>query len=187
MGNVREVAAKRSLADALTATVRRIRLAEAEQLRVVCELVDAYRTVPDLPVPGAPQLRPSGADGTPDVDEFLVNEIAPLLGVSTASAWALIHDAINLRERHPRCWAMTQTGQVPVWQARQVAQACVRLSAADARTIDTRIAPGLASGVAVEPRQAAPHRLCAGRRRARRPGTCRTSPPRAARADQPHR
>lgn len=145
MGNVGTIGTKRPLADALTASVRRIRLAEAEQLRIVCELVDAYRTVPDLPVPGAPQLRPSGADGTPDVDEFLVNEIAPLLGVSTASAWALIHDAINLRERHPHSWNLTQTAQVPSWQARQVAQACANLSAEDARTIDSRIAPALAA------------------------------------------
>lgn len=145
MGNVVGVDAKRSIADALLENERTIRLAEAARLVLVCALVDAYRTVPELPTPGAPTLRPSGADGTPDVDEFLVNELHPLLRVSPASAWSLIHDAINLRERHPRTWAMVQHGAVPVWQARQVAQLCAPLPADAAQVIDERIAPALAT------------------------------------------
>lgn len=129
----------------LVDSVHAIRLAEAAQLRAVCDLVDAYRTIPELPAPGGPRLRPSGADGTPEIDEFLVCEIHPLLGVSAASAWALIRDAINLRERHPRAWAMVQAGQVPVWQARQVAQACTNLPADAARAIDERFAGSLTS------------------------------------------
>lgn len=142
---VREREAKRSLTNALLDATRAIRLAEAHQLQIICELVDAYRSVPALPAPGAARLRPSGADGTPDIDEFLINELHPLLGVSAATAWALVHDAINLRERHPQAWAMTQAGQVAVWQARQIAQACAHLSAEAARRIDARIAPALAT------------------------------------------
>lgn len=136
---------KRSLTDQLLGSVRRIRLAEAAQLSLITDLVDAYCTVPALPTPGGPQLRPSGADGTPEVDEFLVSELHPVLGVSPAAAWSLIHDAINLRERHPHTWRMVHAAQVPTWQARQVAKACESLPADKARAIDERIAPALAA------------------------------------------
>lgn len=80
MERVSERERRRWLADPLVGAVREGRLIEARQLRLVCELVDAYRTVASLPVAGAGRLVRSGAEGTPDVDEFLVKELHPFAG-----------------------------------------------------------------------------------------------------------
>lgn len=122
-----------------------IRSAQVEQLRLICELVDAYDTVPALPGPGAPRLIRSGSDGTPEIDEFLVAELHPLLGTSPASAWALMRDAINLRERHPHTWRLVQSLTVETWQARKIAQACSELTAEAALSVDAAIAPSIAA------------------------------------------
>lgn len=131
----------RGIADELVGCARTIRLAEARQLELVCELAEAYRSGADLMSrPGGPRLVASGADGTPAMDEFLVRELHPLLGVSAATAWALIRDATNLRHRHHDTWALVQDGTVPAWQARQVARDCSPLSADAAAWVDARIA-----------------------------------------------
>ena len=77
----------RQVADELRAAVLAERRAEAAKLALVCELADSYRSVlPALDLPGGPQLVSAGGDGTPEIDEFLVQEIHPLLGVGPAEA-----------------------------------------------------------------------------------------------------
>ena len=134
---------RRALADALVDSVYAIRAAEVAQLGVICDLIDAYDTVPILPGPGTPRLVRSGGDGTPKVDEFLINELHPLLGIGPITAWALLRDAINLRDRHPHTWQLTQTLAIPIWQARHVAHACSEPSAEAAGIVDTKITPSL--------------------------------------------
>jgi len=143
MSEALAVGSARRVADELLAAVDAQRRAELRQLELVCELVDCYGTVDSSPVPGASRLVASGGDGTPPLDEFCVNELAALLRLSEASAWALIRDAINLRERHPQAWASVLLGLCPVWQARRVARACAELSAEAASWVDVRVGPAL--------------------------------------------
>ena len=135
----------RLVADELRAAVVAERRAEAAKLALVCELADCYRSVlPALDLPGAPQLVSAGGDGTCEIDEFLVQEIHPLLGVGPAAAWSLLRQATNLRDRHPKVWALVQAGVVPAWQGRQVAELCLALPCEAAGYVDEQIALSLA-------------------------------------------
>ena len=135
----------RLVADELRAAVVAERRAEAAKLALVCELADCYRSVlPALDLPGAPQLVSAGGDGTCEIDEFLVQEIHPLLGVGPAAAWSLLRQATNLRDRHPKVWALVQAGVVPAWQGRQVAELCQALPCEAAGYVDEQIALPLA-------------------------------------------
>lgn len=133
----------RVVADELLAAVNTQRLAELEQLRLVGELVDCYDHVETPLIEGAARLVPSGGDGTPAVDEFLVKELAPLLRLSEANAWQLIRDAVNLRDRHPQTWCSLLLGQGQVWHARQIARACADLPLEAALWVDDRVGPAL--------------------------------------------
>ena len=131
----------RQVADELRAAVLAERRAQAAKLALVCELADTYRSVlPALDLPGAPQLVSAGGDGTPEIDEFLVQEIHPLLGVGPAAAWSLLRQATNLRDRHPKVWALVQAGVVPAWQGRQVAELCQALPSEAAGYVDEQVA-----------------------------------------------
>ena len=131
----------RQVADELRAAVLAERRAQAAKLALVCELADTYRSVlPVLDLPGAPRLVSAGGDGTPEIDEFLVQEIHPLLGVGPAAAWSLLRQATNLRDRHPKVWALVQEGVVPAWQGRQVAELCQALPSEAAGYVDEQIA-----------------------------------------------
>ena len=131
----------RQVADELRAAVLAERRAQAAKLALVCELADTYRSVlPVLDLPGAPRLVSAGGDGTPEIDEFLVQEIHPLLGVGPAAAWSLLRQATNLRDRHPKVWALVQEGVVPAWQGRQVAELCQALPSEAAGYVDEQVA-----------------------------------------------
>ncbi|WP_167288673.1 HNH endonuclease signature motif containing protein [Nocardioides seonyuensis] len=73
---------------------------------------------------------PSPDPGTPLVAEFCCAELGAVLGVSTTAAKRLIGNALELRHRLPRLWAAVQSGQVPAWRARLVAEATAHASPA---------------------------------------------------------
>ena len=131
----------RGIADRLLSAVARQCAAEVEQLRLVAELVDASCVVPRRTVIGGERLVDSGSDGTPQVAEFLVPELAAMLGVGIPTAWALIRDVMNLRHRHPRAWAALGQESMTVWQARKMASMCAaaELGAEAARWVDARL------------------------------------------------
>ena len=131
----------RRVADELRAAVVAERKAEAHKLKLVCDLADAYRSVvPLLEVPGGPRLVSGGADGTVDVDDFLIQELHPLLGVGPAAAWRLLRLAVNLRDRHPKAWKLVLDGVVPAWQGRVIAEDRQHLSRDAAAWVDEKIA-----------------------------------------------
>lgn len=113
----------RGLVELLATARRDEREAQVRQLVLVADLVDAYDTTANSTLPGAEALIPSGSDGTPLVAEFIAAELGPLLQESIPATWNLIHDVINLRERHPRLWQATLDLRLPTWQARKVAAA----------------------------------------------------------------
>ena len=121
--------------------------AEVRQVPLVAELVDEYRVLDaETPtLPGAERLVASGADGTPVVAEFLVVELAALLGTSVPSAGLMIADAVNLRDRHPLLWEAVVRRRVKVWQARRIVRdvASAGLDRAAAAWVDDRLAPCL--------------------------------------------
>ncbi|WP_210115769.1 DUF222 domain-containing protein [Acidipropionibacterium timonense] len=135
------VSVRRGIADAIAATVVAERRAVAQRMALVAELVDVYECPAVEIAPGS--VRGTRvADGVPLVDEFLVPELAAVLGVGVPTAWHLVRDVTCLVHRHPRTWAALQQGRVDAWQARRVAQACreAELSADQCRIVDDRLA-----------------------------------------------
>jgi len=82
-----------------------------------------------------------GGESTPTVAAFAPAELGCVLRMSDGAAAKLIGDALDLRHRLPLVWAATQTGQVPAYQARDIAKATRHLSAEHAGIVDHRIAP----------------------------------------------
>ena len=93
------------------------------------------RRSPSTPPPRSPSRaveheEPIAGDGCPLVAEFCVAELGTVLGISTTSAKKLIGHALELRHRLPRLWAQVQSGQVPAWRARTVAEATIHTTPA---------------------------------------------------------
>lgn len=90
---------------------------------------------------------PISGDATPLVAEFCIAELGAALGVSTDAAKKLIGHAVEMVHRLPRVWRRVQTGQVPVWRARQVADATIHcdpaLSPEAMAWVDAQVAPFL--------------------------------------------
>ena len=74
---------------------------------------------------GSEHEEPIAGEGCPLVAEFCVAELGTVLGMSTTAAKKLIGHALELRHRLPRLWALVQSGRVPAWRARQVAETTI--------------------------------------------------------------
>lgn len=90
---------------------------------------------------------PISGDGCPGVAEFAIAEFGAVLGTTTNAAKTMIGQALELFHRLPRCWARVQSGVVPAWRARKVADATIHavpeLTAEAAAWIDAQTAPFL--------------------------------------------
>ncbi|MBE7325919.1 HNH endonuclease [Nocardioides sp. Y6] len=90
---------------------------------------------------------PISGDGTPRVAEFCIPELGAALGISTDAAKKLIGHAIEMVHRLPRVWRRVQSGTVPVWRAKQVAEATIHcdpaLTPEAMAWIDAQVAPFL--------------------------------------------
>ncbi|MBE7323089.1 HNH endonuclease [Nocardioides sp. Y6] len=90
---------------------------------------------------------PISGDGTPLVAEFCIPELGAALGISTDAAKKLIGQAIEMVHRLPRVWRRVQSGLVPVWRAKQVAEATIHcdpaLTPEAMAWIDAQMAPFL--------------------------------------------
>ncbi|MGH3510294.1 MAG: hypothetical protein ACRDPI_08705 [Nocardioidaceae bacterium] len=140
-----------AIADALVANRTALIAAEARELALVAALADVHNAdsvrAPDgnpTGNPGRERARQLGGDGTSQVGEFLAAELGCLLGIGHVAAWSLIRDALDLRHRHPRLWALiTQApgiGILRVWQGRKVASLChaAGLDLQQARWVDAQ-------------------------------------------------
>jgi len=78
--------------------------------------------------------------GAPLVAEFCVADLALALGMSTDAGRTYLGDAIELRYRLPKLWAVTVSGRVPVWKARRIAQATKPLCRDAAGYVDRHLA-----------------------------------------------
>jgi hypothetical protein len=95
-------------------------------------------------IPGSEHEEPIAGEGCPLVAEFCVAELGGVLGMSSTSAKKLIGQALELRHRLPRLWAQVQSGRVPAWQARSVAEKTIHATPAltvdAARWVDAQVA-----------------------------------------------
>ena len=62
------------------------------------------------------------------------------MNLSHAAGLALVAEAVELRHRLPRLWALVQDGRLQAWKARQVAQASTQLSADAVAFVDRHLA-----------------------------------------------
>ena len=125
-----QVATAAQLADRIAATHALLREAECEELVLAAAWADVHYLDG-----GAEDYRPLvqracawGGDGCPQVAEHCAHELGALRGTGAVAARLLIADALDLRHRLPRLWALVTTGVVRAWQARAVAQATHDLS-----------------------------------------------------------
>jgi hypothetical protein len=141
-------------AEALQAVVDRRHSAdraEADLLALVVHWVDLHPVTDrhpaatwtaDIPLtaPGESAAAPLAGEGTPGIAEYAVEELAAALGLSYRSGLQLVADSVELRYRLPRLWALVQTGHLPAWKARLVANQTTRLSRAAVDFVDRQIA-----------------------------------------------
>jgi len=106
-------------------SVRLGRLVEAVQAQVLCDLArqHGWDETDQYDMDEARWVR-CGADPDALVDEDLPLEVAVAMGVGVNTAMCVLQDVINLQARHPRAWAMVTKGQVALFRARRVAEAC---------------------------------------------------------------
>lgn len=117
----------REIAHSLRDSTRRERMEQAQQLRDLVELAEAYEVPVGEPhllepddVPGISRAQ-VGGEGCPLVSEFLADEVAGILGLSRRHATARISEALNLRYRHPALWAAVQQLDLDAARARRAA------------------------------------------------------------------
>lgn len=81
-----------------------------------------------------------GGVGTPTVKEFCFEDFAVVLEKHPLAARALVADALDLRHRLPKLWALVLDGRTECWVARKIAWHTRRLSLLAVARIDDRIA-----------------------------------------------
>lgn len=62
-----------------------------------------------------------GGEGAFTVTEFAVDELAAGLGLSETAARAYVGQAVELRDRLPRCWHKVMSGHLAAWKACRIA------------------------------------------------------------------
>jgi hypothetical protein len=137
----------------LLASIRSARVAEdaaaAQQLDLAARWADLHppesiHSAAVFTIPGSQVEEPIAGAGCPLVAEFCVAELGSALGISTAAAKRLMGHALELRHRLTRLWDRVQSGSVPAWRARVVADATIHatpaLTAEAAGWVDAQVA-----------------------------------------------
>src|SRR5215213_3422520 len=142
---------------------RRQDAAAAEELRAVTHWADLHRVGPGDgigavdPEIGLAVRRRADAEGLTGllgvegelrfagqgafaVAELAVAELAAALGLSEPAARGYVGQALELRDRLPLCWQRVMTGELPAWNARQIAEQTIPLTADAAGWVDSQLA-----------------------------------------------
>lgn len=82
---------------------------------------------------------PLNAPEVPKVAAWAVAEVAAALGLSTDAGRRLVADALELAYRLPGVWRRVESLDVPLWRARQVAQATGSLSGEAVAYVDRHL------------------------------------------------
>ncbi|MBO9523565.1 MAG: DUF222 domain-containing protein [Nocardioidaceae bacterium] len=83
---------------------------------------------------------PIAGEGAPLVSEFCLFEIAAALGLTPEAGRYLVAHALELFHRLPRLWERVQSGSLPAWRARRVADKTNALSVEAAAYVDAQVA-----------------------------------------------
>jgi hypothetical protein len=119
--------------DAVVSARRAADQAEADLLALAVHWVDLHPVTDEHPAATFPTQRSGGlaaalgpgffaraplaGDGTPGVAEYAVEELAAALGLSHLAGLSLVAEAVELRHRLPRLWALVQDGRLQAWRA----------------------------------------------------------------------
>jgi len=139
-----EVATTAQLSARIAAAHAALVEAECEELVLAAAWADAHYLDPDgtRQHEYGPVVERSvawGGDGCPQVSEHCALELGALRGTGGTAARMLIADALDVRHRLPRLWALVAAGSVRQWQARAVAQATHALAWEQAVEVDARL------------------------------------------------
>src|SRR5688572_21176485 len=91
---------------------------------------ESIHTSATFTVPGCEHEEPIAGPGCPSVAEFCIPELGTVLGLSPTAAKKLIGHALELRHRLPRLWSAVQSGAVPTWRARSIAEVTIHTTPA---------------------------------------------------------
>ncbi len=92
---------------------------------------------------GEDRLIDLGGEGTPRVQELCLPELATARHVHTLAARAVVADALDLRHRLPKTWAVVQDGHCEVWLARRVAAISRALDQTQVGIVDAAVADSI--------------------------------------------
>ncbi len=84
---------------------------------------------------------PIAGAGAPDIAEFCAAEFAASLGMSTEAGRRYLGQAVELTHRLPPLARLVESGHLPAWRARRIADATMSLSAAAAAFVAAAVAP----------------------------------------------
>ena len=119
----------------------KLRLAYAWCVRHPATSDTGTATWGDAGLPGLSDCDASlGGDGSPGVAPFVAEELGAALGVPTQAAMGLMADALDLRHRLPRLWALVEAGAVAPWKTRRVAADTRSLPFEAVRWVDEQVA-----------------------------------------------
>ncbi|GAA4079125.1 hypothetical protein ACFFOS_20100 [Nocardioides kongjuensis] len=130
-------------------SVRDARLLEVRKLELLLAWADLHsgdpQAEPDaVPVKfGGPRLITLGGDGTPEIQDLALVEIAIARHEGVLTTRNALADAFDLRHRLPKVWAGVRAGRCEVWVARKVARWSRKLDRHQARLVDDAVAAAL--------------------------------------------
>ncbi|MCH1866236.1 HNH endonuclease signature motif containing protein [Nocardioides sp. CFH 31398] len=91
--------------------------------------------------PGRERARQLAGEGTPEVGEFCLADLATTLSLPPESGRAYLTTALELAYRLPRLYAAVMDGRLPAWRARRIAERTTGLSRAAADFVDRHLLP----------------------------------------------
>ncbi|MCH1865487.1 HNH endonuclease signature motif containing protein [Nocardioides sp. CFH 31398] len=91
--------------------------------------------------PGRERARQLAGEGTPEVGEFCLADLATTLGLPPESGRAYLTAALELAYRLPRLYAAVMDGRLPAWRARRIAERTTGISRAAADFVDRHLLP----------------------------------------------
>ncbi len=138
MAEIDELSA-RALLDEAAARVRTRRLAEVDEML----LVEQWAILHGEPCDERDPMTQPGGDGTPDVREYAMPELAMARETHTATTRTLVADTLDLVHRLPRVWALVQAGECEPWVARKVAVMSRPVLLADVAIVDRAVAAAI--------------------------------------------
>ncbi|KRE99115.1 hypothetical protein ASG88_15400 [Nocardioides sp. Soil777] len=130
----------RDLLDVATGRRRVRRLAEVDEMLVAAQWAVLHGEPEDAKDP----MTQPGGDGTPDVRDYCLAELAMAQETHALTARSLIADTLDLIHRLPRTWAIVQAGDCEPWVARRVAVMTRPLLAETVGLVDRAVARAIA-------------------------------------------